>query len=111
MTMVVGSGTTGPVEIRTSQGIATSSTTFTHTGGEAFARVPNKATLVLGQLDFTSGNAGTTSASMDFVESIAVDPTTGKVFVAERDNSRVLRFASYASLSNGAAAEAVLGRW
>ena len=42
--------------------------------------------------------------------SVAVDPTSGKVFVGERDNNRVLRFASVSALSNGAPAEGVLGQ-
>jgi sugar lactone lactonase YvrE len=43
-------------------------------------------------------------------QSIAIDPTTGKVFVADTGNYRVLRFASLDSLSNGADAESVLGQ-
>jgi uncharacterized repeat protein (TIGR01451 family) len=68
------------------------------------------ANLVLGQTDFITGTAGTTSATMDVPTSVAVDATTGKVFVADGGNNRVLRFASLASLSNGSAAEAVLGQ-
>lgn len=68
------------------------------------------ATRVLGQADFTSNTAGTTASTMRHPGDVAVDPTTGKVFIADVDNHRVLRFASGAALVNGAAAEAVLGQ-
>lgn len=41
---------------------------------------------------------------------VAVDPVSGKVFVAEYGNNRVLRFAALVTLENGAPAEAVLGQ-
>jgi sugar lactone lactonase YvrE len=67
---------------------------------------------VVGQPDFTSyGNASIPSAStLSGARGIAVDPTTGKIFVADTDNNRVLRFASAAALTNGADAEIVLGQ-
>ncbi|MGB8215319.1 MAG: DNRLRE domain-containing protein [Anaerolineales bacterium] len=68
------------------------------------------ATLVLGQPTFTSTTWGTAQNRLDFPEGVAVDPVTGKVFVADFYNSRVLRFASAPALSNGAPAEAVLGQ-
>jgi len=40
----------------------------------------------------------------------AIDPISGKVFVADANNKRVLRFASGAALINGAAADGVLGQ-
>ena len=71
-----------------------------------------KADIVLGQPSFTAmNNPSTPSASnMSSVRGIAVDPTTGKIFVADTNNNRVLRFASADALSNGAAAEIVLGQ-
>ena len=76
---------------------------FTPSNGQA-------ARLVLGQPDFTS-NAGTTTRNgMNYPSAVAVDPTTRKVFVADAINNRVLRFASVYALTNGAAAEAVLGQ-
>ncbi|MES2475098.1 MAG: NHL repeat-containing protein [Verrucomicrobiota bacterium] len=47
---------------------------------------------------------------MSNVEAVAVDPVTGKVFVADQDGDRVLRYPDLASLRNGAGAEAVLGQ-
>jgi sugar lactone lactonase YvrE len=41
---------------------------------------------------------------------VAVDPTTGKIFVADFSNNRVLRFASNVALTKGASAEAVFGQ-
>lgn len=67
------------------------------------------ATLVLGQPDFTGSSAITSQSGMSQPSGVAVDPTTGKVFVADSRHHRVLRFADVGSLSNGAPAEAVLG--
>ena len=68
------------------------------------------ATLVLGQPDFTSSGFAVTQSGMYDPGDIAVDPTTGKIFVSDSVNNRVLRFNNVAALSNGAAAEAVLGQ-
>ena len=68
------------------------------------------ATLVLGQPNFTSQVYRTTRNGMFYPSSVAVDPTTHKVFVADSSNNRVLRFASANALANGAAAEVVLGQ-
>ncbi len=73
--------------------------------------VPNHASadLVLGQPDFDSNGSNSGADSLYSTKGIAMDPTTGKIFVADEDNHRVLRYASAESLSNGAAAEIVLG--
>ncbi len=68
------------------------------------------ADLVLGQLDFANSTAVTSQTNMRATHAIAVDPTTGKVFVADNESHRVLRFASAEALLNGAAAEGVLGQ-
>ncbi len=68
------------------------------------------AKLVLGQPNFTSHSSNATRKTMYGPTSVAVDPTTHKVFVADQGNSRVLRFKSLYALTNGANAEAVLGQ-
>ncbi len=68
------------------------------------------ASLVLGQPNFSSFASGTSQTSLNTPNGVAIDPTTGKVFVSDGYNNRVLRFASVAALSNGAAAEGVLGQ-
>ncbi len=68
------------------------------------------ATGVLGQADLTSNGSGTTAGSMNNAFGVAVDPTTGKLFVADRNNNRVLRFDASAKLIDGSEAEAVLGQ-
>ncbi|MEM9015934.1 MAG: NHL repeat-containing protein [Verrucomicrobiota bacterium] len=68
------------------------------------------ADVVIGQTDFVSGDAGDTSAKVESPSDVAVDPTTGKLFVADPPNNRVLRFGSYAAFFNGAFAEAVIGQ-
>ncbi|KPA19081.1 hypothetical protein MHK_000701, partial [Candidatus Magnetomorum sp. HK-1] len=66
---------------------------------------------VLGQTDFISGSIGTLAAtSLNYPSNVAVDPTTGKVFVCDGSNNRILRFSAADSLLNGSAAEAVLGQ-
>lgn len=68
------------------------------------------ATRVFGQALFTTNGSATLRNRLDFPTSVAVDPISGKIFVADSDNFRVLRFASAAALINGANAEAVLGQ-
>ncbi len=68
------------------------------------------ATLVLGQPDFASAAGQTSQAGILNPQDVAVDPTSGKVFVADSMNNRVLRFDNVSALTNGANAEAVLGQ-
>src|ERR1700712_838385 len=68
------------------------------------------ASLVLGQSDFITNTAATTQSGMNIPSGVAIDPTSGKVFVADNKNNRVLRFASIATLVNGAPAESVFGQ-
>ena len=68
------------------------------------------AALVLGQPNFSGSAAGAGSGGMTDPNGVAVDPATHKVFVADYNNNRVLRYGSLYALSNGAPAEAVLGQ-
>lgn len=72
---------------------------------------PNAAS-VLGQTSFFGGNASDppTETSLRQPDAVCIDPVSGKVFVADNFNYRVLRYGSAAALSNGAAAEAVFGQ-
>ena len=78
------------------------------------AQVPNfaAANLVLGQPNFTTAAlpGSPTATSLDEPSAMVVDPRSGKVFVADTDNNRVLRYASATSLANGADAEFVFGQ-
>jgi streptogramin lyase len=65
---------------------------------------------VLGQTGFVTGASGLTASALNTPKGIAVDPTTGKLFVADYENRRVLRWSSADKMVNGAAAEAVLGQ-
>ena len=66
---------------------------------------------VLGATGFNAAGDGAAGASgMDEPTGIAIDPTSGKIFVAVAAQNRVLRFANAASLASGANAEAVLGQ-
>jgi sugar lactone lactonase YvrE len=80
----------------------------------AFGKIiPNNAPadLVLGQVNFTTNTSpAVTANSLDDPAAIAMDPMSGKVFVADGSNNRVLRYANAAALQNGAPAEAVFGQ-
>ena len=65
---------------------------------------------VLGHSDFTTGTSGTTASTLQAPAGVTVDPTTGKLFVVDRYNNRVLRWGSAAKRTSGSAAEAVLGQ-
>jgi sugar lactone lactonase YvrE len=73
------------------------------------------AVSVLGQSDFglgqvNGGGAAPSAASLNSPGGIARDPITGKLFVCDTENNRILRFSSAAAFATGAAAEAVLGQ-
>lgn len=68
------------------------------------------ASLVLGQADFETAGQFPTSSGMNNPWDVAIDPTSGKVFVADTNHNRILRFASFSSLQTGGDAEAVLGQ-
>lgn len=70
------------------------------------------ADLVLGQADFTS-SAETdppTGSSLSDVGVIIRDPFSGKVFVSDTSNNRVLRYRNPATLANGDSAEFAFGQ-
>ncbi len=64
---------------------------------------------VLGQLDFVTSTSGTTASKFDAPWGVYVD-VSGKLWVADRYNSRVLRFDNAAGLTNGSPANGVLGQ-
>ncbi len=70
------------------------------------------ATSVLGQPNGSAMTESLDPTGRTFYdpEGIAVDPTTGKVFVADRENNRLLRFSATAAYQTFAAAEAVFGQ-
>ncbi len=67
------------------------------------------AVSVLGQSDFTLGSIAR-GVTLSIPTSIAVDIATGKVFVADWGNNRVLRYSSTEALQTGSSAEAVFGQ-
>jgi len=105
-----GSGCTGTGDcILTMDDPKTVTATFTWDGGTSWDAV-RPANLVLGQADFTTGVIGTSQNGFKQPYAVTVDPTTGKVFVSDTYNHRVLRYASATALLNGAPAEGVLGQ-
>ena len=55
------------------------------------------ADLVLGQQDFAGTTPGVAADSVAYPTGVAIDPTTGKLFVADIGNDRVLRWPSVSS--------------
>ena len=73
------------------------------------------ATGIIGQSNFTSGainrgNNHPTGNSLASPQMVIVDSLTGKVFIADYGNNRILRFASIKAATNNIEAEAVLGQ-
>ncbi len=64
-----------------------------------YGNTAEPAALVLGQPDFSTTSAAISQTGMNSPTAVTVDPTTGKVFVADESNNRVLRFASAAALT------------
>jgi sugar lactone lactonase YvrE len=78
---------------------------------EADLRNGQPAQSVLGKRALTDGSILDPSAeTLKRVSGLALDPATGKLFVSDYDNHRILRYSGAASYQNGAAAEAVLGQ-
>jgi sugar lactone lactonase YvrE len=67
------------------------------------------ADAVFGQPDFTTFTFGTSSLKMFTPSGLVID-NAGNLYVADRNNSRVLIFLNAASRSNGASADIVLGK-
>lgn len=66
---------------------------------------------VIGAPDFTTQGSTTVSAtSLRSPSGLAIDPVSGKLFVASSTQHRILRYADVASLANGSAAKAVIGQ-
>ncbi len=79
----------------------------------SFAQLVNgqSAVGVLGPSDLvTRATAAVTASRFNGPNGVALDRVTGKLFVADRANHRVLRWASADAMNNGSAAEAVLGQ-
>jgi sugar lactone lactonase YvrE len=68
------------------------------------------ASYVIGQPGFGVNAAAVTATGLNQPAQAVIDPATGKVFVCDQGNNRILRYPSTAAMSNGAAAEAVLGQ-
>ena len=67
------------------------------------------ASVVLGQAVFNTNSSGAGLNQMSGPAGVTVDAATGKVFVADWSNNRVLRFSSAAAMTNGSSAEASFG--
>jgi sugar lactone lactonase YvrE len=75
------------------------------------ASKPNGANAdgVLGQATFTSTGFGSSATAVNLPAGVAVD-LSGRLYVADRNNSRLTVFDSAAGKANGAAADRVLGQ-
>ena len=76
---------------------------------EAAGKTPGGAAdRVFGQLDFSSGGAAISQSGMDSPRGVALDGRS--LFVADRNNARVLRFDDIDGKNSGAPADGVLGQ-
>lgn len=85
------------------------------TGAGAWTDMPDltadsQASMVLGQTSYTSYTGGTGANKFGRPFGMVIDPVSNKLFVADGDNNRVLRFASYETLVTNSSAEAVFGQ-
>jgi sugar lactone lactonase YvrE len=71
--------------------------------------VNSSADAVLGQPNFVTNTPSAGAAGLRFPRSVSVS-AAGKLFVADTNNNRVLRYDNAATLANGANATAVLGQ-
>lgn len=67
------------------------------------------ASNVLGQPNFAVTSSNTTAVKMNYPTGVAVD-AAGRLWVADQNNHRVLRFDNASLLANGSAATGVLGQ-
>lgn len=65
---------------------------------------------VLGQPNFVSAAAGGTASMLDHPSDVLADPVSGRLWVADSANHRVLSWASAKDFTNGQAADLVLGQ-
>lgn len=108
---VPASASTGLITIQVGSpcNLATSSTAFIVP--VCFPANGQNADVVIGQNNFTTNTPG--SGANKFTGAgggIAIHFATGKVFIADQGNNRVLRFSSLAAATTGSSAEAVLGQ-
>jgi sugar lactone lactonase YvrE len=77
------------------------------------ANLDTTADRIIGQPDFdtnTANTGGITARSLNAVVDMAVDPTSGRFWVADSQNNRVLSWTSAAAITNGQPADIVLGQ-
>lgn len=67
------------------------------------------ASYVLGQTDFTSATPGVTQSKFNSPTAMALDSTTGLLYVTDENNHRVMVFDVSGTISNGMAASYILG--
>jgi sugar lactone lactonase YvrE len=73
------------------------------------AAIPDAtADRVLGQTMFITNTAGNTTSQLDGPSGVAIAPN-GRLFVVDFNNSRILSWSNAASLSNGQAADLIIG--
>ncbi len=80
--------------------------------GTSFAQFVNgpAAEGILGQLDYITLTGGTAVNKFNGPNGVFYDNRTGKIWVADRGNHRVLRFSSANAYINGSDAELVIGQ-
>ena len=100
--------TTGPVTVQVGCKTGTSGSNFSVT--VCFPANGQNADVVLGQTNFTTATSGSGNNKFAGVGSVAVHHASGKIFVADIGNNRILRFSAAQANTIGGVAEAVIGQ-
>ena len=69
------------------------------------------ADLVLGQAVFTSSGSACTQNGLNYPSGVAIDASSGRVYICDTNNNRVLWWNNAVSLINGKNADGVLGQY
>ena len=65
---------------------------------------------VLGQATFTTSNFGCSATQISSAFGLGVDRRTGRIYIADSSNNRVISWPNAASFTNGQAADKVFGQ-
>jgi gliding motility-associated-like protein len=101
-------GSSGPITVQVGCNTGSSSTNFIVP--VCFPANGQNADVVLGQTNFTSSSSGSGANKISGNGGIAIHHASGKVFITDVGNNRVLRFSASAAAITGSSAEAVLGQ-
>lgn len=102
--------TTGSIKVQVGSSCNTATSATDFVVPVCFPANGQNADVVLGQTNFTSNTSGSNNNKFAGVGSVAIHHASGKVFVADIGNNRILRFSAAQANTTGGIAEAVIGQ-